>query len=94
MGWFNGAREEYVETVAAELVTATFEASAAALGVERACDVIIEQLFGLDDGRGAGLGFESGPRRAVVEGEAPVVSQGSQAPPARRDQGKTAPALG
>jgi hypothetical protein len=32
---------------AAELVTATFEADAAALGVEGACDA--EELFGLDD---------------------------------------------
>jgi hypothetical protein len=41
------ARAGYVETVAAELMTATFEADAAALGVECACDVIIE--VGLDD---------------------------------------------
>ena len=36
--------EGYVETVASELVTATFEAGAAALGVERVCDVLVEEL--------------------------------------------------
>jgi hypothetical protein len=41
-------REEYVEIVAAELVTATLETGAAAVGVEHACDMLIEELLGLD----------------------------------------------
>jgi hypothetical protein len=32
------------ERLAVELVTATFEAGAAALGVERVCDVLVEEL--------------------------------------------------
>jgi hypothetical protein len=44
-GYTMGASRD--RDLAAELMTATFEADAAALGVECACDVIIE--VGLDD---------------------------------------------
>ena len=67
--------EGYVETVASELVTATFEADAAALGVEHACDVIIE--VGLND---AGPVSWSGTRGDTSPGKtkAPVADLRTQ----------------